>query len=431
MPEAIHSPALRTLNDPQSLQHVIASYEFLQTMRMHYCHNCDEHWPVFDAKWPQTGVAWAGKKAGTCETIDKAGFLASSKDPDRCSRCDTPTAYSQMYSKNNLQHLGPRYPALSALTWYESLLIARIHPVISVITLTSTGLLVYAGHVCNYYVKVMKWVRELPAVLRDKRWFLIKRRRSIAAAASDDRVKKPTTANRYRLEAAIQEALEHLPDVYQDSEVVVTELMKFPRDTEQEMLEQQEAVDLNGEVHITQEVFAMWFGMGHEREKWPCAAVFYRQAVDQLGRDMRGSVAADTAWELCCRNLCVNVEQHKLGTRDLAQLLVFWVEQRELPSQMGEAVYKGMVEDLQSRGKKVETPEDSVHRYTSVRVYTVVCVFICARFHVHDTMYHMRVNSWCTAPVEMSSASHISHHPRRGRAADEEPLGETSYSCGA
>ena len=39
----------------------------------------------------------------------------------------------------------------------------------------------------------------------DKKWFLIKRRRSIHASASDTRQKKPTTANRQRLEAAIAE----------------------------------------------------------------------------------------------------------------------------------------------------------------------------------------------------------------------------------
>ena len=122
-----------------------------------------------------------------------------------------------MYCKENLQHLGPRHPALSALTWYESLLIARVHPVMSVITLTATGLLCYAGHICNYYVKVMEWIRGLPAVLRDKKWFLIKRRRSIRAGAAETRQKKPTTANRCRLEAAIQEALLPMPRVYQDS----------------------------------------------------------------------------------------------------------------------------------------------------------------------------------------------------------------------
>ena len=359
MPEAAHSPALRTLNDPQALQHVIAAYEFLSSLRLHYCCNCDEHWAVFDAEWPQTGVSWVGAKAGRCETIQRAGFLASQKDASRCSRCDGPTAYSKMYCEENLQHLGPRHPALSALTWYESLLIARVHPVMSVITLTATGLLCYAGHVCNYYVKVMEWVRDLPAVLRDKKWFLIKRRRSIRATATDARQKKPTTANRYRLEAAIQEALLYLPRVYEGSAVVPDELKRFPYDTEQEMFEQEEAMDLNGEVHLSQEVFAAWFDSGAaSAAKRPCAAVIHRYALDQQGVDFRGSVSAGTAWELCCRLLSAHVEQHKLGTRDIAQLLVYWLEECQVPSQMGDAVYEGMLAELKSRAKRVETAED-------------------------------------------------------------------------
>jgi len=105
----------------------------------------------------------------------------------------------------------------------------------------------------------MEWIRELPAVLRDKKWFLIKRRRSIRAGATDARQKKPTTANRYRLVAAILEALEHMPKVYADSVIVEDELNKFPCDGEQEMLEQEESVDLNGEVHTTKELFTLWY----------------------------------------------------------------------------------------------------------------------------------------------------------------------------
>ena len=74
-----------------------------------------------------------------------------------------------MFSKANGQPLGPRHEALSDPTWYGSLLIARVHRVISVVTLTATGMLCYAGHVCNYYVKVLEWFRGLPAVLRDKK----------------------------------------------------------------------------------------------------------------------------------------------------------------------------------------------------------------------------------------------------------------------
>ena len=108
-----------------------------------------------------------------------------------------------MFSAENGPHPGPLYDAPSNLTWYESLLIARVRRVISVVTLTATGMLCYAGHVCNYYVKVLEWFRGLPAVLRGKKWFLVKRRRSILATAPDTRRKMPTTANRRRLEAAI------------------------------------------------------------------------------------------------------------------------------------------------------------------------------------------------------------------------------------
>ena len=66
-----------------------------------------------------------------------------------------------MYSKGNLQHLGERHEALSNLTWFEGLLIARVHPAISVVTLTATGLLCYAGHVCNYFQKSFEWFLTL------------------------------------------------------------------------------------------------------------------------------------------------------------------------------------------------------------------------------------------------------------------------------
>ena len=93
-----------------------------------------------------------------------------------CSRCEESSVYRDSYSGANFQHLGSRRSALSDLTWYESLVIARAHPMMSVVTLTSTGLLCYAGHVCTYYVKTLEWFNELPPVLKDKRWLLIKRR---------------------------------------------------------------------------------------------------------------------------------------------------------------------------------------------------------------------------------------------------------------
>ena len=361
MSQASYSPALRTLDDPSSLQYVIEAFEYLSSIRLLYCSNCDEEWPVFGGEWPQSGVAWTGPKAGKCECIVKAGFLASDKGYNLCHRCEGPSAYQSMYSKENLQHLGERHPALSALTWYEALLIARVHPVMSVITMTATGLLCYAGHVCNYYQKVMEWVTSLPAVLRDKKWFFIKRRKSLSVAASGIRQKKPTTANRHRLEAGIKEALKFLPTVYKYSKISEAELSRFPAHGEQEMLDAEEVVDLKGQVYITQEIFGKWFQKGVDWAKWPCAGTVHRYVVDAQGIDLRGAVADDTAWDMCCRLLMLSTEQNKLSTADLAQLLVYWLEDRQVPAQMGDVVYEGMVKELESRGKRNETPTDCVH----------------------------------------------------------------------
>ena len=134
---------------------------------------------------------------------------------------------------------------MSALTWYEALLIARVHPVRSVITLTPTGHMGYTGYVCNYYQKDMEWVHSLPVVEQDKKWFLIKCRGSISAVATGIRQKKPTTANRRRLEAGIKEATKFLLAVYKYSNISQDELNRFPAHGEQEMLDPEEVVDLN------------------------------------------------------------------------------------------------------------------------------------------------------------------------------------------
>ncbi len=354
-----YAPALKSLNDPTALGLVRSAYEFLGSASLHYCGNCDEEWPAFAAEWPQSGVPWVGPMAGRCETIERAGWKPSADKPWLCSRCDTSSVYRITYCQENLQHLGPRYPALSGLTWYESLLMARVHPVMSVITLTATGLLCYAGHVCNYYVKVMEWFRGLPAILRDKKWFLIKRRQSIRACAGETQQKKPTTANRRRLEAAMCEARRRMPTVYADSIDLPEELAKFPEEGEQEMLEQEESIDLTGDVKLSREVFCAWVESATRSPKQrPCAAAIRQYAIDQQGFDLRGGVTGETAWELCARLLSLPSDLCKLSSRDIAQLVVYWLEEGHVPVQMQAALYEGMLEDLLSRGKRIETAGD-------------------------------------------------------------------------
>ena len=119
-------------------------------------------------------------------------------------------------------------------------------------------MLCYARHVCNYYVKVFEWFCGLLAVFRDKRWFLVKRRRSMRESPDSMRQKKPTTANRQQLEAAIAVVLESMPHVHKGSEVLPSELAKFPVEGEQDMLEQAESTDLTGDLKIDRELLCAW-----------------------------------------------------------------------------------------------------------------------------------------------------------------------------
>ncbi len=86
IPEAV---ALASLSDPTCAAYARASFEYLDSARLHYCENCDEEWVVFEAEWPQGGVEWAGPLAGRCETIARAGYEASWRDRRFCRRCDT------------------------------------------------------------------------------------------------------------------------------------------------------------------------------------------------------------------------------------------------------------------------------------------------------------------------------------------------------
>ena len=99
---------------------------------------------------------------------------------------------------------------------------------------------------CNYYVKVFKWFRELPALLTNKKWFLVRRRRSLRAPAGRTRLKKPTTANRERLEAAFKELLEFMPNVYEGSAISPENIAHFPAGTEVEMESEQVAPGVVG-----------------------------------------------------------------------------------------------------------------------------------------------------------------------------------------
>ena len=80
-------------------------------------------------------------------------------------------------------------------------------------------------------------------------------------------------------------------------------------------------------------------------------------ATDQQSKEI-GGVTADAAWELCCRVLTRPENTAYLTSRDLAQLLVYWIDESPLPRQMQETAYADMKQDLDDRGKTCQTEQD-------------------------------------------------------------------------
>ena len=117
--------------------------------------------------------------------------------------------------------------------------------------------------------------------------------------------------------------------------------------------------DLSGEVRLERSVFSEWVDFGaNQSSQCPCAQAVMQYVEGQQGEELRGSVTGDTAWELCCRNLAREEPVHTLGTREVAQLIVYWLDEKALPWSMRDTIYKGMQEDLEKRGKTVQTEAD-------------------------------------------------------------------------
>ena len=68
----------------------------------------------------------------------------------------------------------------------------------------------------------------------------------------------------------------------------------------------------------------------------------------------------DTSWKLCCRTLSKPESEKSLRSRDIAQLLVYWLDKGELPEVMHSRIYAGMREDLIARGSTIQTDEDEL-----------------------------------------------------------------------
>ena len=219
----------------------------------------------------------------------------------------------------------------------------------------------FAGHVCNYFVKTFRWFQELPNLLRDKNWFLIRRRRSLQAPTSRTRQKKPTTANRARLEAALEQLVKSMPLVYSEGMWRRSEenLAKFPYGEEVEMLEEECAPDLRGQVQVERKLFAAWLDAGTHH----CGRALMFHASNMQREDMGGAAGGDTAFDLCYRSMyqkdLPKTDSLSMGSQDLANYIQWLIEDNQLPSDLVSHIQAGAMEELTARSKTLQTAKDS------------------------------------------------------------------------
>jgi hypothetical protein len=126
----LRRPAQEQIQHPRVVGIPREAHEVLVTPHLHHRQDCPEQWPVFEAAWPNTGERCARR----CQTTARDGYRCWHGRLGLCHRCDTSQPRCNMYCRLSLQHLGLRHPALAELNWFESLLIARVHPVIIIVS---------------------------------------------------------------------------------------------------------------------------------------------------------------------------------------------------------------------------------------------------------------------------------------------------------
>ena len=98
-------------------------------------------------------------------------------------------------------------PALAALTDFEEMVLALVHPLVQVYTIPATGELAYVGHVCNFRQKVSKFLSSIPAQKQRFPALVVVRPRQGHGQASN---KMPFPVDVRRLREAYELSLIHI-----------------------------------------------------------------------------------------------------------------------------------------------------------------------------------------------------------------------------
>ncbi len=185
---------------------------YLQSFKFGACDFCEEGWFGTDRPMPRGEESHMNFRMASAADRDLLG------ERNVCARClweaqkppsgtsggaRAPQIYREpsFWTSANDMSIGPTFPAIDALTYFEEQLVAPIQPMVRIFTLYSTGLTEMRGHVANWHQGGPQWVRDLPVKASEAGILLIRR------FPKDPQRKQrlPFLVSRGRLEAALQQ----------------------------------------------------------------------------------------------------------------------------------------------------------------------------------------------------------------------------------
>ena len=151
--------------------------------------------------------------------------------------------------------------AVAALSDFEEMVLARVHPLVQVYSIPRTGELAYVGHVCNFRQNVRRFMKDLPVRPAEMPIVLIQPRRPPGAA--DQRPRAPSPVDVQKLRAAfawLREFNVWYQDAHWDEEAAAAW-----RDETEDLPVQEE--DLDAHQQLSRGTFLAWMQTSQAAEE--------------------------------------------------------------------------------------------------------------------------------------------------------------------
>ena len=151
--------------------------------------------------------------------------------------------------------------AVAALSDFEEMILARVHPLVQVYSIPRTGELAYVGHVCNFRQNVRRFIKDLPVRPAEMPVVLIQPRKPPGAA--DQRPRAPFPVNVQKLRAAFA-WLREFNVWYQDAHWDEEAATAWQNETEDLPVKEEE---LDAHQQLSRGTFLAWMQMSQAAQE--------------------------------------------------------------------------------------------------------------------------------------------------------------------